>query len=138
MIIVGLTNLIGIFAHFAFVHIAISDRRRFRKDPETVDADQVEKAFERYQVQFVSLREFTSVSLRQSREFHDELYLWMQDQEVIALDAKQHYDHIVPLASLGLNDPCNIQLLCEACNLSKGAAPGRTSHLYESWWKLEA
>jgi hypothetical protein len=54
---------------------------------------------------------------------------------LIALDTKQHYDHIVPLKSLGANDPCNIQLLCEKCNLLKGASPARTSFIYDPWWK---
>lgn len=54
---------------------------------------------------------------------------------LIALDSKQHYDHIVPLKSLGVNDPCNIQLLCEKCNLRKAAAAARTSSVYDPWWK---
>jgi hypothetical protein len=52
-----------------------------------------------------------------------------------AIDAKQHYDHIVPLKKLGINDPCNIQLLCEQCNLQKGSSPGRTSFVYQPWWE---
>ena len=31
-----------------------------------------------------------------------------------------HYDHIIPLAEYGSNDPTNFQLLCGKCNLSKG------------------
>lgn len=31
-----------------------------------------------------------------------------------------HYDHIVPLADGGANDPTNFQLLCKDCNLKKG------------------
>jgi hypothetical protein len=54
---------------------------------------------------------------------------------LIAIDKKQHYDHIVPLVAFGINDPCNIQLLCAGCNLSKGASPARTSSLYEAWWQ---
>jgi hypothetical protein len=53
---------------------------------------------------------------------------------LIALDARQHYDHIVSLKEFGANDPCNIQLLCEKCNLVKGASPARTSSVYDSWW----
>jgi hypothetical protein len=53
---------------------------------------------------------------------------------LIAIDAKQHYDHIVPLKELGANDPSNIQLLCESCNLRKSARPARTSAIYEPWW----
>ena len=54
---------------------------------------------------------------------------------LIAFDVRQHYDHIVPLKSLGANDPCNIQLLCLGCNLAKGAAQARTSSMYEPWWQ---
>jgi hypothetical protein len=31
-----------------------------------------------------------------------------------------HYDHIVPLAQYGCNDPVNFQLFCKECNLRKG------------------
>jgi 5-methylcytosine-specific restriction endonuclease McrA len=34
--------------------------------------------------------------------------------------AGEHRDHIVPLAKRGTNWPSNIQLLCGACNMSKG------------------
>lgn len=54
---------------------------------------------------------------------------------LIAIDPKQQYDHIVPLKMLGANDPCNIQLLCERCNLLKAASSARTSSVYEPWWK---
>ena len=53
---------------------------------------------------------------------------------LIAIDPRQHYDHIVPLKGLGANDPCNIQLLCLGCNLVKGASQATTSSLYEAWW----
>ena len=54
---------------------------------------------------------------------------------LIHIDPKQHYDHMVPLKALGINDPCNIQLLCAVCNLTKGASPARTSSLYDPWWE---
>jgi hypothetical protein len=54
---------------------------------------------------------------------------------LIAIDQKQHYDHIVSLKALGINDPCNIQLLCAKCNLTKAASPARTSSLYDPWWE---
>ena len=53
---------------------------------------------------------------------------------LIAIDPKQHYDHMVPLKALGINDPCNMQLLCAVCNLTKAASAGRTSSLYDAWW----
>jgi hypothetical protein len=37
------------------------------------------------------------------------------------LEATQHIDHIVPLARGGTNNLSNLQLLCEPCNLKKGA-----------------
>jgi hypothetical protein len=49
-------------------------------------------------------------------------------------DFSRHIDHIVPLARWGTNDPCNLQLTCESCNLSKSARPGRTSTNYLPWW----
>jgi len=54
---------------------------------------------------------------------------------LVAVDPKQHYDHIVPLKALGANDPCNVQLLCARCNLEKAASQARTSALYDPWWK---
>ena len=54
---------------------------------------------------------------------------------LIAIDPKQHYDHIVPLKTLGANDPCNMQLLCDSCNLRKAASPARTSAIYDPWWR---
>jgi hypothetical protein len=45
-----------------------------------------------------------------------------------------HYDHVVPLASGGLNDVTNIQLLCEDCNMKKAAGRADTSTRYEPWY----
>lgn len=46
-----------------------------------------------------------------------------------------HYDHIVPLAHHGTNDPTNFQLLCDTCNLEK-AATTATSDRYPIFWSL--
>jgi hypothetical protein len=54
---------------------------------------------------------------------------------LIAVDQRQHYDHIVPLNLGGVNDPTNIQLLCETCNLEKSGNDIETSKLYLTWWK---
>lgn len=49
-------------------------------------------------------------------------------------DFKRHLDHIVPLYLWGTNDPCNIQLTCESCNLKKSKLPGVTSPKYVPYW----
>ncbi len=41
---------------------------------------------------------------------------------LLSTDRVDHFDHMVPLAQWGTNDPCNLQLLCEACNVRKLAA----------------
>ncbi len=54
---------------------------------------------------------------------------------LIAVDTKQHYDHIVPLNQFGANDPSNMQLLCQSCNLKKSGTKIETSKFYIKWWK---
>jgi HNH endonuclease len=200
------TSLLG---HYCFTHLALNERRRFRKDPETVDIETEAGAFLRYAIDCKPFKEFLRCNFPQGQDEQDAFYPWMLDQEeaferlwermtdevshllfgnrgfllkfnlelaefrkrrgdspslrcstpqwvkkavyfrengkcalckkdlsgLIALDTKQHYDHIVSLNALGPNDPCNIQLLCEKCNLLKGAAPARTSFVYDPWWK---
>ena len=53
---------------------------------------------------------------------------------LLSTDRSDHFDHIVPLAAWGINDPCNIQLLCEACNLKKAAGEPTTGYRYAPWW----
>ena len=53
---------------------------------------------------------------------------------LLSTDRSDHFDHMVPLAARGANDPCNIQLLCEACNLRKAAGEPVTGNRYSSWW----
>lgn len=53
---------------------------------------------------------------------------------LLSTDRSDHFDHMVPLAIWGTNDPCNIQLLCEACNLRKAAGEPITGHRYSAWW----
>lgn len=45
-----------------------------------------------------------------------------------------HYDHIVPLNLWGSNDPSNLQLLCEDCNLKKSGTSAKTATRYHPWW----
>lgn len=47
-----------------------------------------------------------------------------------------HYDHMVSLHFGGLNDVCNIQLLCSSCNLHK-SANSYTSQRYKDWYNFE-
>lgn len=51
-------------------------------------------------------------------------------------EASVHYDHMVSLCSGGLNDVCNIQLLCGNCNLKK-SDDSFTSHRYKDWYDFE-
>jgi hypothetical protein len=53
---------------------------------------------------------------------------------LLSLDQLDQFDHIVPLATWGINDPTNIQLACEACNLTKGDRVSNTGLRYPSWW----
>lgn len=54
---------------------------------------------------------------------------------LLSTDRVDHFDHIVPLCDWGTNDPCNIQLLCEACNLRKGSGESVTGNRYSAWWQ---
>ncbi len=53
---------------------------------------------------------------------------------LLSSDQDIHYDHIVPLNCWGVNDPCNLQLLCRECNLKKGGMHATTSIRYREWW----
>ncbi|MBC2705663.1 HNH endonuclease signature motif containing protein [Desulfobacula sp.] len=53
---------------------------------------------------------------------------------LLSTDRVIHYDHMVPLNRWGVNDPSNIQLLCEECNLKKGGNHLSTSTRYKEWW----
>lgn len=49
-------------------------------------------------------------------------------------DQRIHFDHIVPLNLWGSNDPSNLQLLCEECNLKKSGTSSKTATRYNPWW----
>lgn len=53
---------------------------------------------------------------------------------LINIHNSKHFDHIIPLASGGLNDISNFQLLCEACNLGKKDKEIQVSKIYERWY----
>lgn len=54
---------------------------------------------------------------------------------LLSTDRIDHLDHLVSLADWGTNDPCNIQLLCEACNLRKASGEPLTGDRYSPWWR---
>ncbi|MDT4288003.1 HNH endonuclease [Methylomonas sp. MO1] len=56
---------------------------------------------------------------------------------LVSVSSVEHYDHIIPLAEGGINDVTNLQLLCQACNLSKGKRRLATSNKYQAWYSSE-
>jgi len=53
---------------------------------------------------------------------------------LLSLQNQNHFDHVVPLATAGLNDVSNLQLLCGSCNTRKSAKKAVTSLKYENWY----
>jgi hypothetical protein len=53
---------------------------------------------------------------------------------LLAIGSEENYDHIVPLASGGLNDVTNIQFLCKPCNSKKRAGQAITTNRHEVWY----
>lgn len=47
------------------------------------------------------------------------------------------YDHIIPLAASGSNDPTNFQLLCQECNRRKGTKEILTPRKVYLYWDME-
>ena len=47
-----------------------------------------------------------------------------------------HFDHMVSLYAGGLNDLCNIQLLCSSCNIKKSDG-SYTRQIYKDWYDFE-
>lgn len=54
---------------------------------------------------------------------------------LLSIDRHTHYDHIVPLNLWGINDPCNLQLLCGQCNLEKSGSAVQSRYAYPPWWE---
>lgn len=52
----------------------------------------------------------------------------------ISTGKKPAVDHIVPLNLGGVNDPTNLQLLCQTCNSQKGGNETTTSGYTSSYW----
>jgi hypothetical protein len=53
---------------------------------------------------------------------------------LLSTDRLLHYDHMMPLNLFGINDPCNLQLLCDSCNSQKGGRSSTTGVRYPAWW----
>lgn len=53
-----------------------------------------------------------------------------------ATGKKLAIDHIVPLANGGVNDPTNLQILCQSCNSKKGARSSNTKHWVTLYWRI--
>jgi HNH endonuclease len=46
----------------------------------------------------------------------------------------RQFDHIIPLAMFGSNDPTNFQLLCEECNKRKGSSDLNERPKFAPYW----
>lgn len=53
---------------------------------------------------------------------------------VVNLDSALNFDHVLPLAKSGTNDPANLQLLCEECNKTKGTSTNKGERLASVYW----
>jgi hypothetical protein len=53
---------------------------------------------------------------------------------LLSSQSTEAYDHIIPLAKGGTNEVTNLQLLCQSCNVEKGAVRGRAGDEYERWY----
>ncbi len=53
---------------------------------------------------------------------------------LVSLNNKEYFDHMVPLVKGGTNDVTNMQLLCHRCNTKKSGKISSTSMFYEAWY----
>src|ERR1700688_617119 len=51
---------ISLLVYFCFRHLTIYERRRFRKDPETVNFESMQQAFQRYAIPCMPFEDFLS------------------------------------------------------------------------------
>ncbi len=54
--------------------------------------------------------------------------------DLLTLESRAAFDHMVPLAQGGINDVANLQLLCRECNSRKGAGIPVTQNTAEPWF----
>jgi 5-methylcytosine-specific restriction endonuclease McrA len=52
----------------------------------------------------------------------------------VLIEGVMHIDHILPLAQGGTNDPTNLQLLCDECNLRKGTGDPSGNWRTQTFW----
>lgn len=58
----------------------------------------------------------------------DVLALWSRQPVCVACDKGRGIDHIVAFADGGLNEPANLQTMCQPCNTTKEGAAKRARH----------
>ncbi|MGN6399126.1 MAG: HNH endonuclease [Flavisolibacter sp.] len=61
-------------------------------------------------------------------------FCWTDLSKLVNLDAKNNFDHIIPLDLYGINDPTNIQLVCKDCNLNKLNRNTDFGKKYQEWF----
>jgi hypothetical protein len=71
----------SLLAYFCFSHLAIYERRMFRKDPETVKVESIQQAFQRHGIPYIPYEEFMRRNVPEGEDEQDALYPWMLDQE---------------------------------------------------------
>jgi hypothetical protein len=72
------TSLLG---HFCFKHLSLFESRRFRKDPETVNIESIQLAFQRYAVHTMPFEDFLRSKFPEEKDEQEAFHPWMLDQE---------------------------------------------------------
>ncbi|WP_110709237.1 HNH endonuclease signature motif containing protein [Salinicola sp. CR57] len=52
----------------------------------------------------------------------------------LTTNSRDAIDHVVPLAKGGINDPTNLQILCNSCNSKKGGVNSSTTGSNDLYW----
>ncbi len=61
-------------------------------------------------------------------------FCWKDVGDLVNLDTRKNFDHIIPLDLFGVNDPTNIQLVCKECNLKKLNRNTDVGTKYQEWF----